>query len=284
MAHLNFPPPTDDAAFERLVEELAAPALKGISSSLYGRKGQGQQGVDVVVELGDGSFVGIQCKSTIHNLSIAVVTAEIDKAKKFSPKLSRFIVATTTPRDAVLQQEVRKLRSPGFSVEVWSWNDINDQLNRNAGVGLSYIRHVLLGDLHDAEQAHAEAVRQALERPAFLRTALAEHSFSDQLDAVRDTMAFLRLGYLYTRDGTFVTGHAPYRTYDEGYVKRIDSIVRALDSMDTFLHRKRAILDDMNAPDHESALIELDSKRIAVLKAGNRLFAAKGIPRIHVGR
>ncbi|MCP4655392.1 MAG: NACHT domain-containing protein, partial [bacterium] len=58
---------------------------------------------------------------------------EVAKAREFNPRLSRFILATTAPRDAELQRRARQIsdeerRRGGFSVTVFAWEDIEEAL------------------------------------------------------------------------------------------------------------------------------------------------------------
>ncbi|MFZ5848874.1 MAG: hypothetical protein ACOYX5_15990 [Actinomycetota bacterium] len=282
--HLNFPPPSDEQAFERLVEELATPVLNARTVELNGRKGQSQQGVDVSASLYDGTQVGIQCKLTGKALKVATVTEEIAKARSYRPPLDRFIVATTARSDARLQEQVRSLPSESFSVEIWSWDQINGWLNRYAAAGLSYVQHVLLGATTQAEHAHADALRVALDRPALVRSADTEHNFADQFDAIKDTSTFLRTGYLYTRDGHFVVGVLPLRNYSDDYVALVSPVLRALDALDRHLRRRISDLLDPSSPRHAEAAARLDTKRIAVLTAGNKVFATLDIDLVPIGR
>lgn len=284
MAHLDFPPPSDEQAFERLVEELATPVLNARSVELNGRKGQSQQGVDVSVSLHDGTLVGIQCKLTTKSVQLATVTDEIVNARAYRPTLDRFIVATTAKSDARLQEQVRELPREAFSVEIWDWGQINGWLNRHAAAGISYVKHVLVGSVPEAEQAHAEALCVALDRPALVRSADTEHSFADQSNAIKDTSRFLRTGYLYTRDGQFVVGVLPFRNYSEDHVALVDPVLRALDALDGHLRRRMSDLLEQSSPQHAEAAANLDTKRIAVLTAGNKVFAARGLEAIPIGR
>lgn len=284
MAQLDFPPPSDEQAFERLIEELATPVLNATAVQLNGRRGQSQEGVDVSVSLDDGSLVGIQCKLTRKALALATVKAEIANARAYKPTLDRFIVATTARSDARLQEQVRGLRGVPFTVEVWNWDQINGWLNRYAAAGISYVQHVLLGSIPDANRAHADALRIALDRPALLRAADSEHSFEDQLEAIKQTSMFLRTGYLYTRDGHFVIGVLPLRNYSNDYVTLVSPTLRALDALDVHLRRRMNDLLDPSSPRHAEAAAHLDTKRIAVLMAGNRIFSAVGLGLIPISR
>jgi hypothetical protein len=284
MAHLDFPPPSDEQAFERLLEELAAPVLNARTVELNGRRGQSQQGVDVSACLNDGTLVGIQCKLTGKALTLATVAEEIANARAYKPTLDRFIVATTARSDARLQERVRALPKESFTFEVWNWDQINGWLNRYATAGISYVKHVLIGSAPEAEQAHAEALRVALDRPALVRSADAEHNFADQLEAIKDTSMFLRTGYLYTRDGQFVVGVLPLRNYGEDYVALAAPVLKALDRLDIHLRRRMSDLLNLSSPRHAEAAANLDTKRIAVLTAANRVFAARGLDAVPIGR
>ncbi len=75
----------------------------------------------------------MQCKQkdalTGKRLSAAVLEQEALKAKAFKPKLDAFILATTAPRDAKIQEKARELSATaGFAVTVWSWDDIAEEL------------------------------------------------------------------------------------------------------------------------------------------------------------
>jgi hypothetical protein len=284
VVHLNFPPPVDASAFERLVAELAKPVLNAVSANLNGRQGQAQQGVDVSALLPDDTHIGIQCKLTTKSLTLWTVETEITKARAYKPTLSKFIVATTAPSDGPLQESVRQLPKQDFAVEIWSWDQINNWLNRYAAAGLSYVQHVLLGSAVDAEQDHADALRSALDRPALLRSADTEHNFEEQFAAIRDTSAFLRTGYLYTRDGRLVVGLLPHRSYSDDYVALTTPILSGLDALDTHLKRNMAALQDPLSPRHIEAAVRLDTKRVAVLSAANKLFAKRGVALLDIAR
>ncbi|WP_143195822.1 restriction endonuclease [Archangium sp. Cb G35] len=97
----------------------------------HGRPGQPQKGVDVYGRPKhlDGKYAGAQCKRLSDPISWHTVKNEVEKADEFLPPLGEFIIATTTPRDANLQEKVRFLNverhSLGkFPVELLFWEDI----------------------------------------------------------------------------------------------------------------------------------------------------------------
>lgn len=279
MANLSFPPPTDHQEFERLICDLAGPIFRTRNVNLNGRSGQAQHGVDVSVLAADGRNVGIQCKLTGNQLSVSTVQDEIAKATTYTPPLDEFILATSAPADAPLEAAVRGLPKVGFDIAIWSWNKINNYLNRTPAVSVPYAQHILMGSTESSEQEHAMHLREALDRPAFLRKAHYESGFLDQREAVRDTSAFLRTGYLYTRDDNFVSG-LPYIRYSEPYAKHLATLLGAIDSLDTYLARHLNVLNDPGDSGQIEALMGLDAKRLAVLKAANRLLVQFDIPKL----
>jgi hypothetical protein len=108
-------PPRNWETFEDLCRALFAAVFKNPLASKNGRRGQPQHGVDVSVELLDqpGSWAGIQCKGKDLGYGSMATKAEFDaelvKAEKFQPKLSRWIFVTTAPDDAKLQEHARKV-------------------------------------------------------------------------------------------------------------------------------------------------------------------------------
>lgn len=106
----------------------------------HGRQGQNQHGVDVFAYVEKyGGYCGIQCKGkddyTKAQLTEEEIDAEIEKAKGFEPDLKLLVFATTANKDAKIEGYIRKKdvenRNKGlFQVDIASWEDIVDQLER----------------------------------------------------------------------------------------------------------------------------------------------------------
>ena len=106
----------------------------------HGRQGQNQHGVDVYAYVEKyGGYCGIQCKGkddyTNAELTEIEIETEIEKALTFEPELKLLVFATTANKDARIEGYIRKKdvenRNNGrFRVEVFSWEDIVDQLER----------------------------------------------------------------------------------------------------------------------------------------------------------
>ena len=129
-------PPAHWQDFEDLCLKLWRPRL--IDAKKHGRVGQPQAGVDIFGrDPKTEEWVGIQCKQRGQwpqkVLTVGEIKAEVERAERFEPPLSNFIVATTAPRDVEAQRFVRDLsdrrRWEGkFSVDLFAWDDLQDWL------------------------------------------------------------------------------------------------------------------------------------------------------------
>lgn len=137
------PPPTTWEAFENLCRDLWAEIWNYNNTLKNGRQGQRQHGVDVFGEPKKNYWAGVQAKEKDQlpgtTLTIDELHKEVNKAKNFKPALSEYIVATTGPRDAQVQEEARKIteenRKNGlFDVVVYSWKDIESLLKKHQNV------------------------------------------------------------------------------------------------------------------------------------------------------
>lgn len=130
-------PPANWQDFEDLCQRLWRSILGDENTHKHGRQGQDQHGVDVYGRnIFDGNITGIQCKGKNglygSQLTAREIEVESKNAELFKPELSSFIMATTSPRDAKLQKKCRIMtqkKERKFPVDVWSWDDISDELN-----------------------------------------------------------------------------------------------------------------------------------------------------------
>ena len=117
----------------------------------HGRQGQSQQGVDVYayVEKYKG-YCGIQCKGkddySHAQLTEEEINQEIEKAKEFTPPLKRLIFATTANKDAKIEgyircKDIENHEQGLFHVELFSWEDIVDLLERERTVYNWYLNN-----------------------------------------------------------------------------------------------------------------------------------------------
>lgn len=137
LTSMQIPPPTSWDEFEDVT--LSALRLRWESPDLqrHGRSGQSQAGVDIYGEDNLCRLVGVQCKVVSEgSLPLAAVSQEVLKAESFEPRLDLYYVATTAPRDATIQREVRLLSkartSQGkFPVGILFWEDIASDLAKD---------------------------------------------------------------------------------------------------------------------------------------------------------
>jgi tetratricopeptide (TPR) repeat protein len=144
---LQIPPPDEWTDFQNLTRDLTAARLKGAMVQNLGRSGQAQYGVDHFSVMPGGGVLGVQCKKKDvlvgHKLTVLELLAEVGKAKSFTPKLTRYVVTTTSMDDAKLQMEAAKLtqqhaRKGLFEVWVEGWNTIRDLLGTHTQVSQKY--------------------------------------------------------------------------------------------------------------------------------------------------
>lgn len=108
----QIPPPKNWQDFESLCWDLWRRIWNDPGTQKNGRLGQSQCGVDVSGQC-NGSWCGVQAKGKDNfadkRVTVAELTAEVRKAQQFKPALRDFILATTGPKDAVVEQTAREL-------------------------------------------------------------------------------------------------------------------------------------------------------------------------------
>ena len=138
---VSIPPPTNWQDFERHCRVLFAFIFNDPTTSLHGRPGQLQDGVDIFgrINSDNNRWFGVQCKGKERNYKGAVTETElrreVEKAHNFSPGLSEFILATTAPNDAKIQKIARKITQENTEsgrpmvVHVWGWDELKNRIS-----------------------------------------------------------------------------------------------------------------------------------------------------------
>jgi tetratricopeptide (TPR) repeat protein len=135
LSSIALPKPRDWQDFERKMRELIARVLADPNTQMNGRSGQPQNGVDIWGHRNEdrSRLVGVQCKKSDNEVTVAELDAELEKAKGFTPTISEFILVTTASRDAKIQKRARELTEslaktdrPIF-VAAWGWEDIEER-------------------------------------------------------------------------------------------------------------------------------------------------------------
>ena len=147
----------------------------------HGRQGQNQHGVDVFsyVEKYRG-YCGIQCKGKDDyvnaQLTEAEIDAEIEKALGFEPELKLLVFATTANKDAKIERYIRKKdienRLKGlFAVDIASWEDIVDQLERYRTTYNWYVNNCQFKDTTDVRVTF-DGEEEITIHPEYIRTTI----------------------------------------------------------------------------------------------------------------
>lgn len=135
---------------DTLLEDLAKSLLKSDvlieNVNIHGRPGQKQDGVDVYGRIIENStWIGIQCKvrSSNNAFSKAELLTEINQAKNFNPRLSKYYLYTTLSRDVATQNIEREINNEltnenNFTFEIKFWEDIEDMLREEKNESVYY--------------------------------------------------------------------------------------------------------------------------------------------------
>lgn len=115
----------------------------------------GQDGVDIYcVPRGQSDYFGIQCKNKklfkkngqLNKISRTTIDEEINKAKKFKPKLKKLIIATSLEKDKFIEEYVREInlshiKQGLFSVQICFWDFISRKIFEHENVYNWYLNN-----------------------------------------------------------------------------------------------------------------------------------------------
>jgi hypothetical protein len=163
--------------FETLCKKLWGEIWQ-ISSKIKknGRLGQSQSGVDIYgIPKGETNYWGIQCKGkddyTNAKLTKSEIDTEIEKAKKFTPKLQVFTFATTANKDVELEEYIRikdlEYKSEHFEVLLYCWEDITDLIEENRETFNWYINEIGFREKYDLELFFNDFQKELTINPKF---------------------------------------------------------------------------------------------------------------------
>jgi hypothetical protein len=291
-------PPAYWQDFERLTLDFAKHKWQDDYAERNGRQGQEQAGVDVYgYNHKQKEHTGIQCKKRTwktkpgadapsNTLSAGEIDEEIRLAKGFAPKLERFIISTTGPRDSELQEYVRKIneRNTTFLVSLMFWEDYVDFLNDNPGFMYRYYENVLkYRNTYSPDEHYYRLVSMAFDRPAIRTPFHLENRATDFIAAISATQSAITTGCLKDRDG---------RVIDQARVP--SEKPRELHGAARKLQRAREIstkaLSEGRIFEHSTVIeildreiaIELNELRFESVALLNKILALKDIPIISI--
>jgi hypothetical protein len=133
--------PSDETEFEKHCVVLFKDLLDDPNVKRLGRRGQKQDGVDIIGERNRDSkiLVGIQCKlkSERTTLTDTEVKKEVAAAISYKPPLQEYFILTTAPDDTALDQLCQKLSleqaqmGRTIHIAVWGWGTLSEKINQS---------------------------------------------------------------------------------------------------------------------------------------------------------
>ena len=299
----SLPPPQEWSDFQDLVEAVTKIRFPNKSVFAYGRRGQEQDGIDIYVEEDN---LGIQAKNKrLFNstgellpnggLTESYLTEVVKEAERFSPTLSRLVIATTALTDRVIQDHVfalnRERRARNcFGVEIWFWEPIQADINNHQELLHIYYSKILsLRPAFDPECLLLVTIRDSFTRPAITTPVRCENSADDFLQALADTQETLATGVSKERETRQIRSRSlfGFSHLDDGPLKTL--LGQAWADLQTAREKFTAALGK-KGPDNfpvieqhnkfivirdRSLELELDRLRSRALKAVNRALAMK---------
>jgi tetratricopeptide (TPR) repeat protein len=164
----ELPPPREWKLFERWVRDIFS-AEWGNQAKMNGRSGQSQFGVDIYGQPKDSNeWHGVQCKKRSNQFGSNITCEEIKNlvkmAKYFKPFLTRYIIATTSPRDASIQADVREIsdknkKEGSFEVDIIFWDDFLDMYDRHENVCRNHFKMFYRGQEMKPEKSATDEER-----------------------------------------------------------------------------------------------------------------------------
>lgn len=218
---MSFLPPERWEDFQEMVLAVAQREWRNARCSAFGREGQNQAGIDVLVELPPDAPIGVQAKKRrlygadgktdlTGTLSISQIRKMVEAAEEFTPALGEFVIATTALPDSALQNELVSLnidraKKRAFLVQIWFWDKFQGYLFWDAELQLLYYRDWVQNTFgYSLEKHYLMMVRTALSRPAFTTPLELEDSGDDMTVAISDVQAAIQTGVLKDRAGNFL--------------------------------------------------------------------------------
>lgn len=173
--------------FEMLMRDFAEIRYQG-QASLYGRPGQKQDGVDIVVTCSDGKRVCVQCKNWERELEISDIDAMINEAENFPANISLFAIAVTTKTNNNIQRYVynlsdKRISEQEFPIDIVFWEDIEHIVKTNDNLLRTYYPelYINLGNSRQKLQMYPNLILDKKELRNFFLNSISKWHIVDML-------------------------------------------------------------------------------------------------------
>lgn len=123
--------------FEYLCIDLWNNILEDYTVKKFGRRGQKQKGLDITCKL-NNEIIGIQCKC-VKDLDEDDIEKELKNLEELNIELTEYIIATTYPTDAKLDEYVMSKSQDNehpFEITIYFWEDIVNELSKDENLSL----------------------------------------------------------------------------------------------------------------------------------------------------
>lgn len=166
----QLPIPTDSLEFEKMLMDYAR-SVYHAPASLYGRKGQKQHGIDVIVDTNPRTF--IQCKDYQRT---SVTTSKIDswiaEAENHPISFTHFVIAVTAPIDAKIQEYVYRVsderaKEGKYTVSILFWADIEHVIKIDPN-----LLRIYYPEFYISEERVLESQKIKVEEKSAIKTAM----------------------------------------------------------------------------------------------------------------
>lgn len=290
----NYPKPANWQDFQILIKDLLNEKFEG-GFDVYGRNGQIQDGIDVLGRFCNNT-IGVQCKRLGVDLTLKLIKDEIVKTDKSDLKLTKYIFATTCPRDKNIQKDIAELNTERrnnslFEIELWFWETIEDEINGNVNIQAKYYDDIFSKITPKYKEQHIiDTIQTGFHRPAFLTPFHLENSNNDFFQAIKDTQEFLNTGKLKNRNGDYIAGTLPYKWLaNPDDVRDMDAVVALLQQIRDYITKgiKEGSIKTCEGKencfcfrDGGKSEMKLDELRRSLLLHLNRVFTRNGMREI----
>lgn len=146
------PKTEDEKEFERMCKDVLYEEY-GCEFRIYGRKGQNQNGIDLIdLPLTESEHIVVQCKNYCKTGSrqlIKQLDKDIKSTKNLEFKIKKFIVMTALDTDKNVQDYISKLkkdRDINFDVDIRFWDDIQIVIKRKSNLRKKYYPNLFFED------------------------------------------------------------------------------------------------------------------------------------------
>ena len=148
LSQARYAAPSDWQELQRIVTDLFREEWNDPYTTIFGSEGQRQNGVDTYGTPDNGqSYIGVQCKC-VEKLTKKQIQKDYTDSQVFSPKLSRFIIATTIKRDAEFQKFVAELSQSGpYPCNILFWQDLCNLLSEHRSVLIKHYAEFFIFDV-----------------------------------------------------------------------------------------------------------------------------------------